>query len=110
MNKRQAKKNRTAYKNKFAKIKGIVKVDATHVTPGSQINVYISNEFETEKVDPRDLWVEHQNRQLSDTKRRNKGYSHFVHLLNGRNLGITIYVSDTNKSYYVIKSREEVAV
>ena len=117
MNKRQAKKKRTAYKRMQAKIKAVVNIDLKYVTPDRQIDIYISNRLEaTEKEIANGAWInESQNRGFSDRKRKQKGYTHLAHIANGtwykdKGYHVTLWVSDTDKSYYVIRPREEVTV
>ena len=118
MNKRQINKKRNAYKNRIAKIKAVVTVDLKDVTPDRQIDIYISNRFEaTETEIENGAWLnESQNKGFSDKKRKQKGYTHLAHIANGvwykdKGYYVTLWVSDTDKSYYVIRQpRKEVVV
>ena len=114
MNKRQAKKNRTAYKKRIAKIKAVVNVDLKNVTPDRQIDIYVSNRFEaTEKEIENGAWLnESQNKGFSDKKKKLKGYTHLAHISNGtwykdKGYYVTLWLSDTDKSYYVIRPKRE---
>lgn len=107
MNKRQAKKNRTAYKRMQAKIKAVVNVDLTDVSPDRQIDVYISKKFKSESG-PR-IVNEFQNKGITTDSKKLKNFTHLLVVENGgpKHFGLTVWLSDTDKSYYVIRPKRE---
>lgn len=107
MNKRQAKKNRTAYKRMQAKDKGIVFVNLKDVSPNSHIDVYISKKYET--TEGRRVYNEKQGKAITCDPQKLKPYNYVVVAVDGgpKPFGMTVWVSDTDKSYYVIRPHRE---
>lgn len=107
MNKRQAKKNKTAYKRMQTKNKGVVYINLKDVSPNRQIDVYISKKFETTEG-PRIL-NESQNKAMTCDPKKLKPYTHLIIVENGgpKPFGLTVWLSNTDKSYYVIRPYKE---
>jgi hypothetical protein len=107
MNKRQAKKNRTAYKRMEAKDKGVVYVNLKDVSPNRQIDVYISKKFEA--TEGRRIVNELQNKGMTCDPKKLKNFTHLLVVEGGgpKPFGLTVWLSDTDKSYYVIRPKRE---
>ncbi|WP_425203784.1 hypothetical protein [Priestia megaterium] len=102
MNKRQIKKmNRV--KNK--ETKALVKIDLTNVSDNTHIDVYVSNRFEVTRDNEQWVETEGYDKKISVTKTLAKGKDCVAYFLNGVNKkhSATIYLSESNKSYYVIR-------
>lgn len=115
MKKRQIKKQNKIRLSRFKeKVKAVVTVDLTDATAGSQIDIYISDKFETKELVNGDSWIknEKQDRYISYKKIESKGFTHAVWIKNGvgKHFGICIWLTDIEKSYYIIRTKEEVAV
>ncbi|MGG4434396.1 hypothetical protein AAXE64_07530 [Priestia megaterium] len=102
MNKRQLKKKCT-FKEK--KIKAVVKIDLTNVSNNAHIDIYVSNHFEAKRENEQWISSVGHNKKISVTKALARGKDCVIRIENGKNkqVGITAFLSETDKSYYVIR-------
>jgi hypothetical protein len=95
-----------------AKVKAVVMVDLEDVTRDSHIHIYISNKFEVDALENGDSGIlnDLQNKYVSFNKVLKKGFTHMLYVKNNRRpFNFTVWISDADKSYYVIRPKEEVA-
>jgi hypothetical protein len=106
MNKRQKKKNVSV---KTKETKAVVKVDLKNVTDGKHIDVYVSNRFEAIRDNEQYMTTEGHDKKVSITKALAKGKDCVAYFLNGveKKFSASIYLSKTDKSYYVIRDRND---
>lgn len=90
-------------------MKAIISIDARaeKIPKNSQIDVYISNEFETDDPDGFMLNIS-QERMISQKKVIKKGYDILAWVHNaGKDCHITLWVSDTKESYFEVSEKKE---
>jgi S-adenosylmethionine:tRNA-ribosyltransferase-isomerase (queuine synthetase) len=102
MNKRQLKKKRT-FKEK--KVKAVIEINLTNVSNNAHIDIYISNRFEATRENEQWFSTVGHNKKISVTKALARGKGYLISIVNGKNkqFGVTAFLSDTDKSYYVIR-------
>ncbi|WP_025909343.1 hypothetical protein [Priestia flexa] len=105
MNKRQIKKMNTV-KNK--ETNAVVKVDLTNVTDNSHIDIYVSNDFKVTRDYEHYLGNENHDGKVSTTKAIARGKDCLIYIVNGKDkkISVSAFLSDTNKSYYVIRPKQ----
>jgi hypothetical protein len=90
-------------------LKAILTVDgkADRIPADSQIDIYISNEFETQDSSGFVLNIA-QQRKLCPKKLHRKGYDMIAWVYNMRgNYHVTLWMSDTKESYYEVSQKKE---
>jgi hypothetical protein len=90
-------------------LKAIFTVDGKveKIPKNSQIDVYISNEFETQDSSGFVLNIA-QQRRICTKKLHREGYEIIAWVYNvSGDCHVTLWVSDTNESYYVVSEKKE---
>jgi len=107
MNKRQIKKNQ---KVKEDKTRALINVDLTNVSDGAEIEIYVSNRFKATRDSEKYFSIGGSREKISVSKVLAKGKDCAIYLVNGKEKRFTVnnvYLSNTEKYYYVIKPVEK---
>jgi len=105
MNKRQKKKNNSV---KQKETRALIKVDLKNATSGKHVDVYVSNRFEAKHDNEQRVGAVGESKEISVSKVMAKGKDCVLFVVNvfDKKLSITMRLSETDKSYYVIRDTE----